>query len=141
MAFLFQFQKKCDAVRPSCTTCRIAGREDCDYASGPIDKRRFETDNEGDLYPIELDVEYSIESNESLIAENPAESATLMPVIRTSVSPPSDFFDPAMFPSSSTSAHFPSNIVQNPPPLLLDVDDPYAFALSNVSLDDLNLRL
>lgn len=33
------------------------------------------------------------------------------------------------------------SIVRNPPLSLQDVDDPFAFALSGVSLDDLNLRL
>lgn len=125
--------KRCDATRPVCYTCQTAGRHNCAYAS---DVAYQNNDDESSQQIIQPNAETSNGTQDIYILEKPVESGFI--IGHRSPTLPSSFADHSILALSSSnlySSKFVLNLISH------DINDPYAFALSGVSLDDMNMKL
>lgn len=126
--------KRCDANRPVCGTCKISRPTDsvCTYEF-KCDDSRTPKDSEDALSA----------SASSRRSEEPSQSLTLSSATNHDKTLHPDSFrinSAASFPDIAADPLKP-HIISNPWLSLSGIDDPSAFALSQVSLDDLNMRL
>lgn len=128
--------QRCDAVRPFCGPCQGSPKDACVYERGPLDSRRFERDHEGKLHEIQ-----------STVIKYPLVADLLPPL--SPVDAPGDIQQFSAFGDISSQHFFiPSfdaflipSIIRPPSLSIDDNDDPYKFALSEVSLTDLDMEL
>jgi hypothetical protein len=150
--FLPHLSQRCDGCRPICDACRNRNAEECVY-------EKSETDHHTSFRDVQ-EITTSSWYPDSLVSLRPKPSS--IGISAAAVSP----IDMRLIPSSSrlqapadrNALHInlflsiPENSLPHPlqrlgrgnfyPPLALeDVTDPYAFALSDVSLADLNMKL
>lgn len=123
--------QRCDAVRPLCQQCRVSRVRDepCTYEATLEVKVQIQKPR---LRAIESASHEIRGSSEGTVITSSARSSSKHTSYRINSS----------FRSPNTSSNpLKSTIVSNPTTLLTDVDDPFAFALSDVAMADLNMKL
>lgn len=154
--------KRCDAVRPYCNTCQLANKEhECNYeddvptAARPIDPkprkfRHFTYEKTSGTGKYTADVD-PCNSSDSSASQDEEPSLTLASLAAPSEPEPSDsdsagqpfLLSTTPLTSDAFSLDFPSPDLMNSFSTLrlADTPDPLAFALSDVSMDDMNMNL
>lgn len=131
--------QRCDAVRPCCCTCKKSGRDDCDYEADIADRRRWQRDNEGNLHEIEPALRHPSTRYQPKIALGKSENALVLPC-PSSRNTTYTVMSSLHFPRTPSSP-LRENFSKSARIALEDIENKYAFALSHVSLNDLNLKL
>lgn len=129
--------QRCDAVRPSCDACTTAGKDECSYDSPPLTECYFRRGGTRTLLREDKTVRHTKSAHESRIssalAQEPANSSSRVHS-STNLSLEIPYRD-STYPylGSPTKSSFPLSSG--------DESEPYAFALSDISLNDLNMTL
>lgn len=130
-------RQRCDAVRPLCGTCQVSRCTEaiCVYEVVSKDQPIIKFRHLRDIKRASSSLSSSQES------EEPAEALALISGVKSESQSYSYKVNSAVSFPDVTSDPLRSCILDNPLSSLTDFGDPTAFALSRVSLDDLNMRL